>query len=86
MDNVHGAHRTTGIVKHPLLLGAQILRPNLLLQLGHDIIDDGASIITVSFDGALREIVQMLRVKDVELLQARVKEAVHGREQRKEDG
>lgn len=86
MDDVHGTHRTAGIVKHPLLLGAQILRAHLLLQLGHDVVDDGASVLAVSLDRALRQVVKVVRVEDVELVQARVEVAVDGGEERQEDG
>lgn len=86
MDDVHGAHRTTSIVKHPLLLGAQVLGAHLLLQLGDDKVDDGASVITVCLDRALRKIVEVLGIEDVELVQARVEVAVDGGEKREKDG
>lgn len=86
MDNVHGTHRTTGIVKHPFLLGAQVLRANLLLQLGDDEVDNRASVFAMGLDRALREIVQVLGVEDVELVQARVEVAVDGGEEGEEDG
>lgn len=86
MDDVHGTHRTTGVVKHPFLLGAQVLRAHLLLQLGDNEVDHGTGVIAVFLDRALREIVQMLRVEDVELVQARVEVAVDSGEQGEEDG
>jgi len=86
MDDVHRAHGTTGIVENPLLLDVQVLRSNLLLQLRDNEVDDGAGVLAMGLDGALREIVQVLRVEDVELLQARVEVAVDGGEQGQEDG
>lgn len=86
MDDVHGTHRTTSIVKHPLLLSTQVLRADFLLQLGDNKIDNGPGVIAVCVDRPLREIVQVLGVKDVELVQARVEVAVRGGEQGEEDG
>lgn len=86
MDDVHRAHGTTGIVENPLLLDAQVLRSNLLLQLGDDEVDDGARVLTMALNGALRQIVQVLRVEDVELVQARVEVAVDRGEQGQENG
>lgn len=40
MDDVHGTHRTAGIVKNPLLLGAQVLGADLLLKFGDNEVDD----------------------------------------------
>lgn len=78
MNDVHCAHGTTGIVENPLLRGAQVVWSNLLLQLGDNEVDDRAGVLAMSLNGALREIVQVLRVENVELLQARVEVAVDG--------
>ena len=86
VDHVHGAHGTAGIVENPLLLGAQVVGADLLLQLSNDEVDDGAGVLAVSADGTLGEIVEVVRVENVELLQARVKESVDGGEQGQEDG
>lgn len=86
MDDVHRAHGTTGVVENPLLLDAQVLGSNLLLQLGDNEVDDGAGVLAMALNGALRQIVQVLRVENVELLQARVEVAVDGGEQGQEDG
>lgn len=86
VDDVHGTHGATGVVEYPLLLGAQVLGLNLLLQLGNNEVDDGAGVLSVSLDRALRQIVQVLRVEDVELLEARIEESVDGGEQGQEDG
>ena len=86
MDDVHSAHGTTSIVEHPLLLLVQVGGSDLLLELGNDVVDNGTGIITVSLDSALGELVQMLVIEDVELIQARVEEAVDGGEESEEDG
>ena len=86
MNHVHGAHGAASVVEYPLLLGAQILGADLLLQLGHDEVNDGAGVLAVGADGALRHIVQVLWVEDVELFQARIEESVDGREQGQEKG
>ena len=85
MDDVHSAHGTTSIVEHPLLLLVQVGGSDLLLELGNDVVDNGTGIITVSLDSALGELVQMLVIEDVELVQARIEEAVDGGEQSEED-
>lgn len=86
MDHVHGAHGAAGVVEYPLLLGAQVFGANLLLQLGDDEVDNGASVLAVGTDGALRQIMQVLWVKDVELLKARIEVSVDGGEQGQENG
>ena len=86
VDHVHGAHGTTRIVEDPLLLGAQVVWTDLLLQLGNNEVDDGTGVLAMSANGALGEIVEMVWVEDVELLQARVEESVDGGEQGQEDG
>lgn len=86
VNHVHGAHGTAGIVEHPLLLSAQIVGANLLLELGNNEVDDGAGVFAMGADGALGEVVQVLGVKDVELLEARVEVAVDGGEECQEDG
>src|SRR3954471_10021174 len=84
VNHVHGAHGTAGIVEHPLLLGAQIVGADLLLELGNNEVDDGAGVFAMGANGALGEVVQVLGVKDVELLEARVEVAVDGGEERQE--
>lgn len=85
VDNVHGAHGATGVVEHPLLLGAQVVGADLLLQLGNNEVDDGTSVLAVGANGALRHIVQVFRVEDVELLEARIEVSVDSGEQSQED-
>lgn len=72
MDNVHGTHSTAGIVENPFLFLVHELAGNLLVQLGDDVVDNGASVISVSCNGALGDIVQLTRFEDVELLKTRV--------------
>lgn len=85
VDDVHRAHGTAGIVEHPLLLEVQVVGANLLLQLSDNEVHDGVGILAMSLDGALGELVQILRVENVELVQTRVEEAVDGGEKRQED-
>lgn len=86
VDHVHGAHGTASIVEDPLLLSAQVVGADLLLQLGNNEVDNGTSVFAMGADGPLGKIVEVVRVEDVELLQARVEESVDRGEQGKEDG
>lgn len=86
VDDIHRTHSTAGVVEHPLLMLVQVGGSDLFLELGDDVVDDGAGVITVGLDGALGDIVQMLMVEDVELVQARVEEAVDGGEEGQKDG
>ena len=86
MDDVHGAHCTAGIVKNPFLLLVHVLAGNLLVQLCDNVVDDAAGVVPMSCNGTLREIMQVAGLEDVELLQARIKEGVEGREKGQEDG
>lgn len=76
MDNIHCPHRTTGVVKHPFLLGVQVRVGDLLAQLGDNEVHHRAGVIAMSSNGALRQIVQVGGIEDVELLQPRVEVAV----------
>jgi hypothetical protein len=86
VNHVHGAHGTAGVVEHPLLLGAQVVGADLLLELGNNEVDDGASVFAMGADSALGEVVEVFGVKDVELLEARVEVAVDSGEESQEDG
>lgn len=68
MDNVHGTHSTTGVVENPFFFLVHELARNLLVQLGDDVVDNRASVISVSCNGTLREIVQLTGFENVELL------------------
>lgn len=85
MDDVHGTHSTTGVVKHPFLLLVQVDFV-LLAQFTNNVVDDGASVIAVGTDSRLRDLVQMLRVEDVELLETCIEVAVERGEEGQEDG
>ena len=69
VNNVHSTHGTTSVVEYPLLLKVQVLSLKLLIQLVDDVLDNGARVVSMRRDGALRNIVQMGRVKDVERLE-----------------
>lgn len=86
MNNVHGTHSTTGIVKHPFLLLIHELAGNLLVQLGDNVVDNAARIIAMGANGSLGEIVQVTGLEDVVLVKASVEIGVEGREQGEEDG
>lgn len=86
VNHVHGTHGAAGVVEYPLLLGAQVVGADLLLQLGDNEVDDGAGVLAVGADGALGHIVQVLWVEDVELLKARIEVSVDGGEQGQENG
>lgn len=85
VNDVHRAHGAASIVENPLLLSAQILLANLVLQLSDDEVNNGARILAMSLDSTLRQIMQVLGIENVELVEARVEEAVQGREQGQEN-
>ena len=85
MDDVHGAHCTAGIVKNPFLLLVHVLAGNLLVQLRDDVVDHGAGVVTMSCNGTLREVMQVVGLEDVELLETRIEDGVEGREEGQED-
>lgn len=82
MDNVHGAHCAAGVVEDPFLVLVEVGVADLFVQLGDDVLDNRASVIAVGGNCALGHIVQMVLVKDVEVLQAGVEEPVHPGHQR----
>lgn len=86
VDHVHGAHGAAGVVEYPLLLGAQVLGADCLLQFGNNEVDDGTGVLAVGADSALRHIVQVLRVEEVESFKARIEVSVDGGEQGQENG
>lgn len=86
MNNVHGTHGTTGIVKHPFLLLIHELAGNLLVQLGDNVVDDAARIIAMGANGSLGEIMQVAGFEDVELVETSVEIGVEGREKGENDG
>ena len=68
MDDVHGTHSTTSVVKDPFLLEVDVLG-NLLVKLRDDVLHDRPGVLSVLSDGSLREIVEVIEVEDVELVQ-----------------
>ena len=74
VNNVHGTHGATGVVEDPFLVEVHVGLGRGGLQVGHDVGDDGASVIAMLSDCALREVVQLCRLEDVEALKARFKE------------
>ena len=86
MNDIHGTHRTASIVENPLLLLVHVLAGNLLVQLSDNVVDNAARVVAMSSNGALREIVQMLLVEDVELVETSVEIGVKGREKGQKDG
>lgn len=86
MNHVHGAHGTASVVEHPFLLGTQVLLADFLLQLGDDKVNDRPSVLAMSLDRALREVMQMLRIEDIKLIESRIEEVVQSREKGQKDG
>lgn len=76
MDNIHGTHRPSGIIKHPFLLQIQVIPRSRLIEFGDDMIDHTPGVITMSRNRALRQLVQLIRSEDVELVQARIEVGV----------
>ena len=74
VDYVHGTHGATGVVEDPFLVEVHVGLGRGGLQVGHDVGDDGASVIAMLSDCAFREVVQLCRLEDVEALKARFKE------------
>lgn len=85
MNDIHSAHGTTSVVKHPLLILVHIGTRLLLAQFVDDEADDGLGIIAVCADSSLGKIVQVFRLEDVELIQAGIEIGVKCGEQGQED-
>ena len=74
VNNVHGTHGATGVVEDPFLVEVHVGLGGGGLQVGHDVGDNGASVVAMLCDCALREVVQLCRLEDVETLKARFEE------------
>lgn len=85
MNNVHGAHRAARIVKHPVLLEVDIPR-HLFVELVDNVPDDAARVVAVPGYAPLREVVQVVRLEDVEALQVLVEDVDDRGEERREEG
>lgn len=89
MDNVHGAHGTTGIVKDPFLVEVdEAAGRRLGVQLVDYVADNRARVVAVGSDAALGQAVQPVGREDVKRLEVgfeKVDErAEDANEQRKE--
>lgn len=85
MDNVHGAHGTAGVVKHPLLVEVDVLRV-LLLELADDEVDYGLRVLAVGRHAALRQLVQLAVVEDVEALEVALEKGHQRGQHQQRDG
>lgn len=86
MNNVHSTHRTAGVIENPFLFRVHIGTGHRLFQLLDDVIDHGAGVIAMITDSTLGDLMQLFLVKDVELIQTRVKVAVKRGEKRQQGG
>lgn len=86
MDNVHSAHCTTGVIENPFLLRVHEGARHRLLQLLNDVFDHAAGVIAMVADCALRDLMQLLLVENIELLQTRIEVAVERGEKCQEGG
>lgn len=85
VDNVHGTHCATGIVKHPLLMDIDVAR-QLLAQLVDNVLDNSLRVVAVRGDAALRQVLEMVEVEDVELIEVLLGDVEDGGEQGREHG
>ena len=70
VDNVHGTHRTTGIVEYPFLVMVDIaLDAGLVTKLMYNVVDDGPGVVPVDLNSLFGELVKLLRVEYVKGLQ-----------------
>ena len=87
MDDIHGAHGTAGVVEHPLLIVVDVgggLGP--VRQLVDNVLDDGAGVVAVGLDAALGQVVEVVRLEDVEGLEALLQEVPDWRDDGEDDG
>ncbi len=87
VDDVHGAHGAAGVVEDPLLVVVDVARQaDLAAQLVDDEVDDGARVVAVGGDAPLGDIVQLVRLEDVEALEVLVEQVVDGSQGAEQDG
>lgn len=87
MDNVHGAHGAPGIVEHPLLVQVdKVGDRRVAVQLVHDVFDDRARVVAVRRNAALRKIVKVVRVENIEGLELPLEVVHNGREDAHQQG
>lgn len=84
VKNVHAAHGTARIVKHPVLVEIHISR-HLFVELVDNVLDNAPRVVAVLGDAPLRQIVQVVRLKDVEAVQVLVDHVDDGCQQRREE-
>lgn len=81
MDNIHATHSTTGIVKNPVLVDIDMGRV-LLAQLVDNVLYGAAGVVTVVLDAALRQVLEVIQLKDVKLVQVLLDNVDNRRQQR----
>jgi len=86
MNNIHSTHRAPCIIKNPLLLKINVPSRKLLAQLARDKRYHSRGVITMSGDGAEREIVEIGGVEDVEPVEVGVEELADECQQCEDDG
>ena len=74
MNHVHGTHGAAGVVEDPFLVEVHVGLGRSGLQVGDNVGNDGASVVAMLCDCALREVVQLCGLEDVETLEARFEE------------
>lgn len=84
MDDVHGTHGTTSVVKDPFLLDVDVLGV-LLAKLIHNVLHNSPGVLSVLGDRSLRQIVEVLEVEDVELLEVLLDKVDDGAQERGEE-
>lgn len=78
VDDVHAAHCTTGVVKHPLGFDAEVVlvdvrrRLGIRLEIVENIVKDGGGIAGVLCDSGGSDLVDLVVIKDVEVRTNRV--------------
>lgn len=67
VDDVHGPHGTAGVVEDPLLIEVDVvLGTRQLAELVDDVLHNGPSVVSVGSDAALRQVVEVRWLEDVE--------------------
>jgi hypothetical protein len=65
MNYVHPAHGPTGIVEYPFLVQVDVVGVHLRELVG-DVAHDRPRVIAMCLDSPLRQVVQLIRLQDVE--------------------
>lgn len=87
MDNVHGTHGTTRVVKHPFLIQVdKTRRGSSTVKLVDNVAHDAARVVAMRGNAAFGQIVQMIRLKDVEGLKALLEKVKDWAQEAYEDG